>query len=314
MAKCGCASGACSCKFEDSTDVEWSGSGIKSDPFVATPVPLVFADDTSTLALTLDVSDNVATLSAQPLLSSNVQTFTADGTWTKPGGVTFVRVTMISGGGGGAAGSTTGSQSGGGGGDAGQVANFTLIGVEIPASAAVVVGQGGAGGATTSSVGLAGDAGGDTEFGAHQVRGGVGGAPLSLAGTHLAAGNPPGQQAEDHSAAWNPAHYYLAPGAGGIGQGTSTAARPGGYSHPGQGSRFPGDTGGGAINGNGRNEPVTKMGGGGGGGAIGEDGGNGGNYGGGGGGGGGGTFGPTGPTAPGVGGNGADGYVQVISW
>jgi hypothetical protein len=306
---CGCAQGVCSCVFGESSDVGWSGTGIKSDPFTATPKPLIIADDTPSLALTLEIGDDEATLSAQPIVPVYVDEFTSSGTWTKPSGVTFARVLMIGGGGGGASGASHASPAlcyGGAGGDAGQVAILTLTGAGIPASAAVSIGQGGLGG-----TGGAGSNGGQTEFGSSVVRGGAGAGTPPLAPSHLTAGSPPGQRAVDAGDPWQPAHYYLAPGAGGPGQGAFTDAGPGGYSHPGMGSRFPGNTGGGEPGEDGRDEPVTKMGGGGGGGgAAGEDGGNGGLYGGGGGGGGHGF----GAIGRGAGGNGADGYLVVISW
>jgi hypothetical protein len=315
MARCGCAQGACFCHFEDTDTVGWTGSGTNSDPATATAKPLLIADDTSTLALDLLVSGSTGTLSAQPIINGHHHVFTADGTWNKPAGVTFARVMMIGGGGGGASGRSGGGSAslGGGGGDAGQVAIFMLTGAEIPASAAVVIGQGGNGGAPEiNGNGNVGAAGGNTEFDTRLVRGGAGGRALGLAPTHLAPGMPPGQFAVDYDADWDPAHYYLAPGAGGAGEGFSWSAHPGGYSHPGQGSRYPGDTGGGtAGGGNGRDEPVTKMGGGGGGGAAGADGGNGGLYGGGGGGGG---YVSSSALASGAGGDGADGILVVISW
>lgn len=318
MAKCGCAHGGCFCEFEDSTDVTWEGSGLKSDPFRAVPRPLIVADDTPTLALTLEIGDTEATLTAQPITAGYVDVFTSDGTWVKPAGITFARVMMIGGGGGGGAGSSeisTALRLGGGGGDAGQVAILNLTGSSIPSSAAVDIGQGGLGGiATANAPGAAGSNGGSTSFGSSLVRGGVGGAVLGQAGNHLSAGNPQGQFAVDYDADWNPAHYYLAPGAGGVGESIDFPARVGGYSHPGMGSRFPGNTGGGDIGEDGRDEPVTKMGGGGGGGAASENGGNGGLYGGGGGGGGTGIRSKFGITVGGNGGNGAPGYVVVISW
>jgi hypothetical protein len=309
--KCGCAQGICSCKFQNSSDVTWSGSGTKSDPFLATAKPLLIADDTATLALDLQEGDDVLTLSAQPLIAAYVDVFTSDDTWVKPTGVTFARVLMIAGGGGGASGSFNSATAGGGGGDAGQVVNFMLAGGGIPASAAIEVGQGGLGGAApVAGTGAAGSDGGHTKFDDRLVRGGVGGQPLGLAGNHLSQGNPPGQWAVDWDATWTPAHYYLAPGAGGCGGGNTFDPQPGGYSQPGQGSRFPSNTGGGAVGEDGRDEPVTKMGGGGGGGDTAETGGDGGLYGGGGGGGG--TRGSS--SSPGAGGKGANGILVVVSW
>lgn len=316
MAKCGCTQGACFCVFEDSDSVTWTGTGSVSDPFTATPKDLLTVGDTSTLALDLDVAGDTAILTAQPIIGAHVDVFLADGTWTKPVGVTFARVLMVGAGGGGASGQvgSTSTVKGGGPGDGAGVAIITLVDTEIPATAAIVIGQGGAGGlAATTGNGNAGAAGGATEFDTFLVQGGSGGQPLGLAGSHLARGVPPGQQAVDWTVPFTEAHYYLAPGAGGGGEGRAYQPWAGGYSHPGQGSRFPSDTGGGtAGGGDGRDEPTTKMGGGGGGGGQGTAGGDGGLYGGGGGGGG---YALAADHVPsGAGGNGADGICVVVSW
>lgn len=315
MAKCGCAQGSCSCKFDDSGDVTWSGSGVKSDPFLATPKPLLIVDSTPTLALELDVGDDTMTLSAQPLIPVYVQEFTSDGTWTKPAGVTFARVMMIGGGGGGASGRSGGgtNSAGGGAGDAGQVVNFMLVGGAIPSSAAVTVGNGGLGGASViNGTGNAGGNGGSSGFDARLVRGGVGGQPLGLAGDHLAAGNPPGQFAVDALDIWIASHPYLAPGAGTPGGQPAWDAEYAGFSLPGQGSDWAsGDYRMAAPGQDGYDELVTKMGGGGGGGDRGEAGGNGGLYGGGGGGGG---YESSSSLPSGAGGSGAKGLVRVIAW
>lgn len=315
MAKCGCAGSACFCVFADSDTVTVTGVGSASEPFVASAKSLLTVGDTSTLDLDLEIAENTATLTAQPLLGANVAVFTADGTWNKPAGVKFARVMMIGGGGGGASGQVKSGNAalGGGGGDSGQVVNFALYDTEIPISAAVVIGQGGVGGAAVDTgVGNNGLAGGDTSFDVRSVRGGAGGRTLGLAPVHLLPlGSVHGQWAVAWNEVFTAAHYWLAPGAGGVGEGYQYGAQPGGYSHAAQGSRFPGNTGGGtAGGGHGRNEPVSKMGGGGGGGAVGTAGGNGGLYGAGGGGG--------GYQLPGnlsgAGGNGSNGICVVISW
>jgi hypothetical protein len=313
MAKCGCAQGACFCRFANTSSAEVTGTGSDSDPFVATPKPLIIADDTSTLALTLNYTDEDAILGAQVVIGANFDVFTADGTWFKPVGVKFARVVMIGAGGAGASGDSNGSSgaNGGGGGDAGQVLNLTLMDTDIPASAPITIGVGGTGGAAvTNAVGVDGTAGTDTHFGTYLVRGGAGGRSGGLAPVHLGPGLPPGQFAVDFDEVFTRAHYYLAPGAGGCGESYSWVAQAGGYSHPGQGSRYPDDVSGGDVGEDGRDEPVMKMGGGGGGGPQGFHGGNGGLYGGGGGGGGYNVLG----SASGAGGNGADGLVVVISW
>jgi hypothetical protein len=312
--KCGCSAGAaCFCRFGDSPSVTISGSGTVSDPFIATPRPLITVGDSPSLILSLDIVDDTASLTAQPIIGATVDIITASGFWVKPPGVTFARVMMIGAGGGGASGQSGGGSSalGGAGGDAGQVANFILVDTEIPGVATVVIGAGGAGGASvTNSTGNDGAAGGDTKFDARLVRGGAGGQKLGVAPSHLAAGDPPGQFAVNYDQVFTQAHYYLAPGAGGAGECYTTDPIAGGYSHPGQGSRFPDDTGGGAPGQDGRSELVTKMGGGGGGGFSGFHGGNGGLYGGGGGGGG---FATSGQPS-GAGGNGANGICVVVSW
>ena len=70
---------------------------------------------------------------------ASVQTFTSSGTWTRPTGVTKVKV-YVTGGGGSASGSTTNTHSGGG---AGTV--IKLIDVSSITTATVTVGAGGAG-------------------------------------------------------------------------------------------------------------------------------------------------------------------------
>lgn len=83
----------------------------------------------------------------------SVQTFTANGTWTKPVGINLIKVTVIGGGGGGGG---TGSldnsaSSGAGGGSA-----IKLIDVTPISSAAVTVGTGGAGGVAGDNNGASG--------------------------------------------------------------------------------------------------------------------------------------------------------------
>jgi hypothetical protein len=98
---------------------------------------------------------------------TNVQVFTADGTWTKPENAKFVHVRLISAGGGGGSGRRGAAASirGGGGAGAGGNANEAVFPAEsLPATVAVSVGVGGAGGAgaavddTNGSAGVAGSA------------------------------------------------------------------------------------------------------------------------------------------------------------
>lgn len=320
MAKCGCAAGSCQCRFADSASVDITGSGSVSDPYTATPRPLLTVNDSPTLALTLDVTDDTASLSAQPLLGADVQVFTSDGFWVKPAGVTFARILLIGGGGGGASGKSTTSgpstsSHGGSGGDAGQVMSTVLVDTEIPAAATVTIGQGGNGGVpVTNSFGFPGNDGGDTSFDIYTAPGGAGGGINGNSPSHGPEGMPPGQFASGEGAFWSPTWYYLAPGAGGHGESNVYSPTPGGYSHPAQGRRYPDDVGGGEVGGDGRDEPITKMGSGGGGGpgdpSGGFHGGNGGLYGGGGGGGGYAAY----NNPSGAGGDGAPGVCVVVSW
>lgn len=81
-----------------------------------------------------------------------IQKFTADGTWTKPTGVTHIIVEVIGGGGGGAG--CLGQPSGGGGG--GGYSRVALDAIALTTET-VTVGEGGTGGATGANDGNAGE-------------------------------------------------------------------------------------------------------------------------------------------------------------
>lgn len=105
---------------------------------------------------------------------SDIQVFTADGTWTRPPFVRAVRVTVVGGGGGGGGTTGTGSSTfgaGGGGGGGGAAVKW----ITAPGSSeAVTVGTGGSG-----SSGSGGADGGDSSFGAHcSASGGGGGSQM----------------------------------------------------------------------------------------------------------------------------------------
>ncbi len=96
-----------------------------------------------------------------------LQTFTSSGTWTKPSGVTKIKVTVVGGGGGG--GSYSGGIYGSGGGGGGACVKY--INVTSITSETVTIGAAGA-----ASSGGSGGTGGTSSFGAHcSATGGLGG-------------------------------------------------------------------------------------------------------------------------------------------
>jgi hypothetical protein len=114
--------------------------------------------------------------------STDIQTFTANGTWTKPAGARLCDIYLFPGAGGGGSGrnSITGTAAAGGGGGGGGASRVFL---SVPASAfaasePVVVGAVGAGGlaqSTLSTNGLPGTDGGDSTFGSNALYTAVGG-------------------------------------------------------------------------------------------------------------------------------------------
>ena len=108
--------------------------------------------------------------------SVNAAYFTSSGTWTKPAGVTWVRVFAYGGGGGGGSGrvDVAGTDRfGGDGGDPGSTVDVTFLAANVPASVPVTIGAGGAGAVGTAGTGDGsfGDTGGDTLFGISPVTG-----------------------------------------------------------------------------------------------------------------------------------------------
>jgi len=101
----------------------------------------------------------------------DIQTFTADGTWTKPSGAKTVVVECIGGGGSGAggAGITAGNYAtGGSGGGGGALARRTFQASDLAATVAILVAVAKAGGAGGSSAdGTSGTAGDPSSFGTH---------------------------------------------------------------------------------------------------------------------------------------------------
>lgn len=114
-------------------------------------------------------------------VKTDIQTFTASGTWTKPAWATTVEVILIGGGGGGGSGrkgAAGTARTGGSGGGGGGVSNDKLRASDLPATVGITVGAGGAGGASQtlySTNGIAGSDGGTTAFGSYLYASGGGG-------------------------------------------------------------------------------------------------------------------------------------------
>lgn len=266
------------------------------------------------------------------------QFFTADGTWTKPAGVTatsmtYVKVQAAGGGGGSGRRGTAGNAAGGGGAASGGYSEAWFRTADLPATVAATVGQGGVGGAavtTDNTNGNDGAKGGDSSFGTYVLA--IGGEKAN--GGDAMSGNQgnattvnsqfigsSGGMGTTVNGIDSVDASYGAPsggaGGGGIGFAATggSAGRTFGYNN----NDF---TNGGTVAGqagtNGTSFPSYGPGTGGGGGAgsdtpatvNGGDGGNGGNYGAGGGGGGAAENGFN----SGKGGNGGGGYVEVITF
>jgi hypothetical protein len=112
-------------------------------------------------------------------LTVDVQTFSANGTWTKPAGAKVVYVEIWGGGGGGGSGRrdvNTAAPSGGGGGGGAAGVFKTFQAADLTSTVSVTIGAGGAGGAsvtTNTTNGNIGSDGGDSTFGSYLK--GVGG-------------------------------------------------------------------------------------------------------------------------------------------
>jgi hypothetical protein len=147
--------------------------------------PVVTQTDIGTAANQVPLNQFLGTLAFQDLLPLDVQTFTTNGTWTKPVNSTQVRVLAIGGGGGGGSGckgAAGTNRNGGTGGGKGGYLDMTLRASDLTSTVAVTVGSGGTGGAsqtTNTTPGISGVAGDNTTFGTYLTAfggyGGVGG-------------------------------------------------------------------------------------------------------------------------------------------
>jgi len=242
-------------------------------------------------------------------IDPTIQTFTANGTWTKPANCKQVRVILIGGGGGGGSGmfGTSGSQCGGGGGSGGGYVVKDLLASDLPSTVSVTVGSGGSGGVAVTQDGYNGKDGSDggtTSFGTYAKafggKRGFGGSRWKTGRLDFFVGA--GGDAQTNSVRGGNAKIGIgesaadtinAPSSGGAGGGISTTSQGGGTG----GTAQIGPGGNGGAGGFGR---IT---------GAGDAGISGSTYGGGGGGGG-----ASKGTGSGAGGNGAAGICIVVSY
>lgn len=275
-----------------------------------------------------------------------VEVFTQSGLWTKPAGLSHVRVTVLGAGGGGGSGERSWSANGlgAGGGGGGGLSQEEIPEGLIGSTVSVIVGEGGAGGPAVTvgninTPGVDGQSGGDSSFGALVVAGGGGGGvrgagglfpTFGLGGVGTTENGGRGGNNQPKGPNGLPGQDRVAAGAGGGGGARIASPQIPQVASDGDGGSVStsgalGGAGSTVLSGSGSDggsvDTVTTVsfgGGGGGGGSASStitpagSGGDGGSFGGGGGGGG--AHGGAGTRTSGAGGDGADGLVIVESF
>lgn len=207
-------------QFEDSTDATagavrlgntgiriQAGTGSPEGAVTAPPASLFLRSNgsTGTVLYSKDTgTGNTGWVARGNAKTPDVQTFTANGTWTRPTGAVTVEAIVISGGGGGGSGRRGAAgtiRCGGGGGGPGGVSRISVPAALLTSTVTVAVGSGGAGGAavtTDDTDGNVGGSGGSSAFGAYAragtgaVSGGSGGTATSGTGGGGGIGNQSG--------------------------------------------------------------------------------------------------------------------------
>jgi len=174
--------------FQRTGDAGAAGAGDVDGPAASVDECIAVFDGTSGKLLK-DGGQTIADVlaSVTPPAAPTKQIFTSSGTWTKPAGCRFIKVTVVGGGGGGAgSANASGSQvaygtSGGGG-----AVTMKWIDVTSIASETVTVGALGAKGAAGANNG---SNGGASSFGSHAVAGGGAGGTTQASGTSVVQSN-----------------------------------------------------------------------------------------------------------------------------
>lgn len=223
------------------TDI--SGLGTAATKNVGTSASSVVQLDANAKLPAVDGSQLIGVI---PSSLCNYQSFTANGTWTKPVGSTFVFVRVVGGGGGGGGGCTTTSNifGAGSGGSGSLCVEQLLRATDLANTVSVTIGAGGGGGAAGVGNGSNGTNGGNSVFGTVNASGGLGGAKgnATTAPSTTYVGGIPGFGTSVNSNAGSLSWFCIASGSGG---GAGTSAGPG--FNGGCGGNGPGGGGGGGA-------------------------------------------------------------------